>query len=135
MLSHPLLDDAPARASPSVAAQQRRPWLLIIACVLFGTIGPLHQLFSGVHDVFPELLTGAINAVALAALSIALASAIDRLASIVGDHRGSVLAASLANVVELVFSLLALKQGMLRFVQVTLLGTVLTNCLVAPGVC
>jgi Ca2+:H+ antiporter len=124
-LSEPLLgkDKASVRGSASSL------WLRIVAVVM-GLSGPA-AAFLGM----PDLLVASFNVVALVVLAILLASAVEQLAHVAGPVVGSLIATTLSNVVALTLSLVALRRGMLRFVQVNLLGSVVSSCLLIPGVC
>mmetsp|Transcript_20264 Transcript_20264/g.64528 ORF Transcript_20264/g.64528 Transcript_20264/m.64528 type:complete len:188 (-) Transcript_20264:1243-1806(-) len=82
----------------------------------------------------PTLVVFVSTAVALLVLSEQLAAAALRLASLAGDTYGGLVTATLSNSVEFLISVLALRKQMLRFVQVTLLGSVLFGSLLVPGV-
>ena len=123
-LSEPLLGkDKAVRGSASSI------WLRIVA-VAMGVSGPA-AAFIGM----PDLLVASFNVVALVALAILLASAVEQLAHVAGPVVGSLIATTLSNVVALTLSLVALRRGMLRFVQVNLLGSVVSSCLLIPGIC
>jgi len=98
--------------------------------LLTASLGPAARLLQA-----DKLMIMLLNLASIVALAILLAGSVERLAKRIGALGGSLLVATLANVVELIFSLLALQDGNLRFVQVTLLGTVLTNLLLIPGIC
>uniref|UniRef100_A0A7S0Q366 Sodium/calcium exchanger membrane region domain-containing protein n=1 Tax=Coccolithus braarudii TaxID=221442 RepID=A0A7S0Q366_9EUKA len=122
----------PAATEPLLPNTQSRaptwPWAESVCVLAVGAAGPLSAWLRA-----PDVVVASITLAGLLILAIALAAVIESLAHMVGDVRGSIITASLANVVELVLSLVALRNGMLRFVQVNLLGTVLTSCLLIPG--
>lgn len=121
-LAEPLLREAPAKEVPAWR------WSDSAVVSIVGVAGPLVAWLQA-----PDLIVAGLNSAALLLLAIALAAVIELLAQMVGDVHGSLITASLANIVELALSLVALRQGMLRFVQINLLGTVLTSCLLVPG--
>ena len=121
-LAEPLLPPSRTGSQPTWR------WRDVALVAAVGVLGPLSA-----HVALPDTAVAGLNAAALLVLAIALAAVIEHLAHLVGDVHGSLISASLANVVEFALSLVALRQGMLRFVQVSLLGTVLTSCLLIPG--
>ena len=121
-LAEPLLPPSHTGSQPTWR------WRDVALVAVVGVLGPLSA-----HVALPDTAVAGLNAAALLVLAIALAAVIEHLAHLVGDVHGSLISASLANVVEFALSLVALRQGMLRFVQVSLLGTVLTSCLLIPG--
>ena len=126
-LSEPLLgkDNASAPGRGAAPSLQLR-----ISAVLMGVSGPA-SAFLGM----PDLLVASLNTGGIVALAILLASAVEQLAHVAGPVVGSLIATTLSNVVALTLSLVALRRGMLRFVQVNLLGSVVASCLLIPGVC
>ena len=126
-LSEPLLGKDNASAPGRGAAPSLR---LRISAVLMGVSGPA-SAFLGM----PDLLVASLNTGGIVALAILLASAVEQLAHVAGPVVGSLIATTLSNVVALTLSLVALRRGMLRFVQVNLLGSVVASCLLIPGVC
>lgn len=52
-----------------------------------------------------------------------------------GDAFGGLLNATFGNAVELIISILALVKGELRIVQSSMLGSILSNCLLVLGMC
>ena len=126
-LSEPLLGKDAASAPGRVSAASLR---LRISAVVMGVSGPA-SAFLGM----PDLLVASLNTGAIVALAILLASAVEQLAHVAGPVVGSLIATTLSNVVALTLSLVALRRGMLRFVQVNLLGSVVASCLLIPGVC
>jgi len=128
--------DAPLLSEPQ--ARSRRVWIaslcrsIGLTQVLTGTVGLAGPL-CGMMDA-PTLVVFVVNAVALLVLSEQLAAAALRLASLAGDTYGGLVTATLSNSVEFLIAVLALRKQMLRFVQVTLLGSVLFGSLLVPGV-
>ena len=130
MLDAPLLSEPQARSRCVWIASLCRS--IGLAQVLTGTVGLAGPL-CGMMDA-PTLVVFVVNAVALLVLSEQLAAAALRLASLAGDTYGGLVTATLSNSVEFLIAVLALRKQMLRFVQVTLLGSVLFGSLLVPGV-
>jgi len=64
-----------------------------------------------------------------------LGEATEQIALRTGQAVGALLNASFGNAVELIVSILALKEGLIRVVQGSLLGSVLSNLLLVLGMC
>eukprot|EP00965_Chrysotila_dentata_P230062 6197557-Pleurochrysis_carterae.AAC.1 len=107
----------------------RRTCSLWILGVVFGTLGPISAVFEA-HDI----IVFGLNVLALIPLALLLADVVEVLAHVAGDTFGGLLSVTMSNLVELVIAVLAIRKGYLRFVQVTLLGSVLTGSLLLPGV-
>ncbi|KIO31158.1 hypothetical protein M407DRAFT_19786 [Tulasnella calospora MUT 4182] len=73
-----------------------------------------------------------LGIVPLAAL---LGFATEELALRVGQTLGGLLNATFGNAVELIIAILALTKGELRIVQASMLGSILSNCLLVLGMC
>ncbi|KAM0749515.1 calcium/proton exchanger [Meredithblackwellia eburnea MCA 4105] len=72
---------------------------------------------------------------AIVPLAALLGFATEELALRVGDTFGGLLNATFGNAVELIISILALVKGELRIVQSSMLGSILSNCLLVLGMC
>ncbi|SCV70442.1 BQ2448_1836 [Microbotryum intermedium] len=72
---------------------------------------------------------------AIVPLAALLGFATEELALRVGDALGGLLNASFGNATELIISILALVKGELRVVQSSMLGSILSNCLLVLGMC
>ncbi|ORY63667.1 Sodium/calcium exchanger protein-domain-containing protein [Leucosporidium creatinivorum] len=112
----------------SLLATARYSWLnvLLIAVPIAWAMDFSHQ---GPTTIF---VTSFIAIVPLAAL---LGFATEELALRVGDAFGGLLNATFGNAVELIISILALVKGELRIVQSSMLGSILSNCLLVLGMC
>ncbi|KAG8929488.1 hypothetical protein FRC01_004261, partial [Tulasnella sp. 417] len=72
---------------------------------------------------------------AIVPLAALLGFATEELALRVGQTLGGLLNATFGNAVELIIAILALTKGELRIVQASMLGSILSNCLLILGMC
>ncbi|KAF8600013.1 calcium/proton exchanger [Ceratobasidium sp. AG-I] len=72
---------------------------------------------------------------AIIPLAALLGFATEELAIRVGQTLGGLLNATFGNAVELIIAILALVKGELRVVQASMLGSILSNCLLVLGMC
>ncbi|CCH45353.1 Vacuolar cation/proton exchanger 5 [Wickerhamomyces ciferrii] len=77
----------------------------------------------------------ALNFLAIIPLASLLAFATEELASHVGETLGGLLNATFGNAVELIVSIIALKENQVRIVQASMLGSILSNLLLVLGCC
>lgn len=103
----------------------------IFVLLPLGVIGPLAGWFKQLGD----LATFAINLIALAPLALLLATATDELGKHTGQTFAGLINASMGNAFELIISLQALRAGLLRLLQLQLLGSILANALLLTGAC
>ena len=131
-LGEPLLQEqeAPTSNASSSTTKAAQGLIVTIASAIVSVGGPCAAWLGA-----PDMLIAALNVIALVMLAIAMASVVEKLAHVSGHVIGSLITTTLANVLELTLSMVALKGGMLRFVQVSLLGTVMTQSLLVPGIC
>ncbi|CDO95592.1 unnamed protein product [Kluyveromyces dobzhanskii CBS 2104] len=76
-----------------------------------------------------------LNFLAIIPLAAILAFATEQLSEKVGSTLGGLLNATLGNAVELIVSVIALKEGQIRIVQASMLGSLLSNLLLVLGFC
>ncbi|KAG7196196.1 Vacuolar membrane antiporter with Ca2+/H+ and K+/H+ exchange activity [Scheffersomyces spartinae] len=76
-----------------------------------------------------------INFLAIVPLASILAFATEELAEHVGETVGGLLNATFGNAVELIVSIIALKDNQIRIVQASMLGSILSNLLLVLGCC
>lgn len=76
-----------------------------------------------------------INFFAIVPLASILAFATEELAEHVGETLGGLLNATFGNAVELIVSIIALKDNQIRIVQASMLGSILSNLLLVLGMC
>ncbi|EGV64367.1 Vacuolar calcium ion transporter [Yamadazyma tenuis] len=76
-----------------------------------------------------------INFFAIVPLASILAFATEELAEHTGESIGGLLNATLGNAVELIVSIIALKDNQIRIVQASMLGSLLSNMLLVLGMC
>ncbi|SCU92570.1 LAMI_0E11078g1_1 [Lachancea mirantina] len=75
------------------------------------------------------------NFLAIIPLAAILAYATEELADKAGSTLGGLLNATLGNAVELIVSIIALREGQIRIVQASMLGSLLSNLLLVLGFC
>ncbi|QLQ79891.1 hypothetical protein HG537_0C05390 [Torulaspora globosa] len=75
------------------------------------------------------------NFLAIVPLAAILANATEELAEKAGSTIGGLLNATFGNAVELIVSVIALKEGQIRIVQASMLGSLLSNLLLVLGFC
>ena len=75
------------------------------------------------------LLTFVFNFLAIMALASLLSFATEELSKKVGQTVGGLLNASFGNATELIVSIVALKEGQIKLVQASMLGSILSNLL------
>lgn len=76
-----------------------------------------------------------INFLAIVPLASVLAFATEELSENVGETIGGLLNATFGNAVELIVSIIALKDNQVRIVQASMLGSILSNSLLVLGCC
>lgn len=87
--------------------------------------------FAGLSSTWNFVL----NFFAIIPLAAILAFATEELADKAGSTLGGLLNATLGNAVELIVSIIALKEGQIRIVQASMLGSLLSNLLLVLGFC
>lgn len=75
------------------------------------------------------------NFLAIVPLAAILANATEHLADKAGSTIGGLLNATFGNAVELIVSIIALREGQVRIVQASMLGSLLSNLLLVLGFC
>lgn len=78
---------------------------------------------------WPASLTFVLNFLAIMALASLLSFATEELSKKVGQTIGGLLNASFGNATELIVSIVALKQGQIKLVQASMIGSILSNLL------
>lgn len=78
---------------------------------------------------WPAPLTFVFNFLAIMALASLLSFATEELSKKIGQTLGGLLNASFGNATELIVSIVALRQGQIRLVQASMLGSILSNLL------
>ncbi|KAI8361460.1 Sodium/calcium exchanger protein-domain-containing protein [Mortierella sp. GBAus27b] len=76
-----------------------------------------------------------LNFIAIIPLAKLLGYATEEISISVGESLGALLNASFGNAVELIMSIIALKEGQIEVVQASVLGSVLSNLLLVLGFC
>lgn len=80
-------------------------------------------------------VTFILNFIAIIPLAALLSFATEELSAKLGQTLGGLMNATFGNAVELIVSIVALKQGEIRIVQSSMLGSILSNILLVLGCC
>lgn len=91
-------------------------------------------IVSGAANWSP-VLQFVLNFIAIIPLASLLAFATEELAIPLGQTLGGLLNATFGNAVELIVSIIALRNGEIRIVQASMLGSILSNILLGLGCC
>ena len=84
---------------------------------------------------WPPVTIFVLNFLAIIPLASLLSFATEELSAKMGDTLGGLLNATFGNAVELIVSIVALKDGEIRIVQASMLGSMLSNMLLVLGCC
>lgn len=98
--------------------------------LLFVPLGMIWGYFELSHT-----WTFIFNFLAIVPLAAILAYATEELADKAGSTVGGLLNATFGNAVELIVSIIALREGQIRIVQASMLGSLLSNLLLVLGFC
>ncbi|KAJ1555924.1 hypothetical protein HK405_010496, partial [Cladochytrium tenue] len=114
----------------SIKAALLANWYLNIAAVIFFPLGIMaHVLKWGTAASF------VLNFLAIIPLAKCLDFAVDQMTLRFGMTLGVLLDISFGNAVELILGIITLKAGLLRVLLASLIGSILSNNLLALGVC
>ncbi|CDS04987.1 hypothetical protein LRAMOSA07517 [Lichtheimia ramosa] len=94
---------------------------------------PLSLAFS--YGGAPDTVVFSLNFMAIMPLAKLLGFATEELAMMSGPTIGALLNATFGNVVELILGVIALKDGLIRVVQASVMGSILSNILLVLGFC
>ncbi|KAG0241166.1 Sodium/calcium exchanger protein-domain-containing protein [Mortierella sp. GBAus27b] len=94
---------------------------------------PLGIIADRLH--WPDVAIFILNFVAIIPLAKLLGYATEEISLRLGENLGALLNASFGNAVELILSIIALKEGKITVVQASVLGSVLSNLLLVLGFC
>ncbi|KAI9491675.1 Sodium/calcium exchanger protein-domain-containing protein [Zychaea mexicana] len=100
-----------------------------IVCVFI----PIALFFS--FSGAPATVVFTLNFIAIMPLAKLLGFATEELALMSGPTVGALLNATFGNVVELILGVIALKDGLIRVVQASVMGSILSNILLVLGFC
>ncbi|CAG8530903.1 10697_t:CDS:2 [Ambispora gerdemannii] len=115
-------------ASQSIVHVIKASWInILLVFVPLGIIS--HHLHWG------ETLTFSLNFLAIIPLAKILGLATEEIALRVGQTIGSLLNATFGNAIELIISIFAIRQGQIRVVQASMLGSIITSLLLVLGTC
>lgn len=118
----------PARALDTVwKVLKTNPVNLLLVAVPLG-------LIAGKLEWSPEVVF-TLNFLAIIPLAALLSFATEEVSAKVGETIGGLLNASFGNAVELIVSIIALREGQIRIVQSSMLGSILSNTLLVLGCC
>ncbi|ORY96892.1 Sodium/calcium exchanger protein-domain-containing protein [Syncephalastrum racemosum] len=120
-------DEAPTFVS-SFKVTATSSWFNVL--LLFVPIA-LGFSFAGASDS----VVFSLNFVAIIPLAKLLGFATEELALRTGSTIGSLLNATFGNAVELILGIIALKEGLIRVVQASVMGSILSNILLVLGFC
>ncbi|EPZ31149.1 Calcium/proton exchanger CAX domain-containing protein [Rozella allomycis CSF55] len=84
---------------------------------------------------WPPTIVFILNFIAIVPLAKLLGIATEEIAFRTSQSIGGLLNASFGNAVEMILSIVALKEGLIRVVQASLLGSILSNLLLVLGFC
>lgn len=127
--------------------QDERAWVRWPTVVLETTWEVLRSNYANVFLVFVPLgiIAGAtgwdpttifiLNFLAIIPLAGLLAFATEELSAKLGQTIGGLMNATFGNAVELIVSIVALREGQIRIVQASMLGSILSNILLVLGCC
>ncbi|ORY51541.1 calcium/proton exchanger [Rhizoclosmatium globosum] len=104
-------------------------WFNVVACIFV----PLGIISHFLH--WGDVPTFVLNVLAIIPLAKMLDYTTDQLSMRVGETMGGLLNATFGNAVELIVGVLALKDGQLRVVQASIVGSMLSNILLVLGLC
>jgi Ca2+:H+ antiporter len=101
-----------------------------VVLLVFFPLGIIAKLFS-----WGDSLVFTLNFIAIVALAKMLDLTTEQLSKRLGQTLGALVNASFGNAVELILSVMALREGLFVVVQASLLGSVLSNLLFVLGFC
>ncbi|KTW28261.1 calcium/proton exchanger [Pneumocystis jirovecii RU7] len=125
----PVESEEPLQNEYNNSCQENSTWSAY-SVALFVPLGILSGFFDWNHT-----MTFIFNFIAIIPLAAILSFLTEELSMNIGQTTGSLLNASLGNVVELIISIIALSKGQLRIVQTSMLGSILSNDLLVLGIC
>ncbi|PWY82913.1 calcium ion transporter Vcx1 [Aspergillus heteromorphus CBS 117.55] len=94
---------------------------------------PLGIIAGALHWDSTVIFT--LNFLAIIPLASLLSFATEELAAVMGQAMGGLMNATFGNAVELIVSIIALKDNQIRVVQASMLGSILSNILLVLGCC
>ncbi|RIB00282.1 Sodium/calcium exchanger protein [Gigaspora rosea] len=85
--------------------------------------------------VWSDTVVFVLNFLAIIPLADLLTFATEEIAKRAGSTVGGLLSATFGNAIELIISIIALDEGLIRVVQASILGSILSNLLLVQGFC
>lgn len=130
----------PGYESPNVAARYAAHTLNITKATLYSSPVNVLLVFVPVGIVAGALGWSAaavftLNFFAIIPLAAVLSFATEEISVRLGESLGGLLNATFGNAVELIVSIVALRQGQIEVVQSSMLGSILSNLLLVLGMC
>ncbi|CAK7264865.1 Vacuolar calcium ion transporter [Sporothrix epigloea] len=130
----------PGYDSPNVIARYSAHTLNITKATLYSSPVNVLLVFVPVGIVAGALGWGAsaiftLNFFAIIPLAAVLSFATEEISIRLGESLGGLLNATFGNAVELIVSIVALRQGQIEVVQSSMLGSILSNLLLVLGMC
>ncbi|GJJ72892.1 Ca2+:H+ antiporter [Entomortierella parvispora] len=138
-----LRNTLPPSTRSSTLLGERPPPLTILQClkaIIFSTWLNVLLVFVPLGIVADQvgwspIIVFIFNFIAIVPLAKLLGFATEEISLRLGENLGALLNASFGNAVELILSIIALKEGKIDVVQASLLGSVLSNLLLVLGCC
>ncbi|KAF9585169.1 hypothetical protein BGW38_003607 [Lunasporangiospora selenospora] len=121
-----------------MVAQERLTFLQCLKTILFATKINVLLIFIPLGIIADKLQWSAVAIFSLnfmAIIPLAKRYATEEISMRLGENLGALLNASFGNAVELILSVIALKEGKIDVVQASVLGSVLSNLLLVLGLC
>ncbi|KAF9358159.1 hypothetical protein BGX26_002376 [Mortierella sp. AD094] len=120
--------------------RQKLSLLQCLKAVIFATKINIFLVFvpAGIAAHYahaPDVVVFILNFIAIIPLAKLLGYATEEISLRLGQNLGALLNASFGNAVELILSIMALKEGKIEVVKASLLGSVLSNMLLVLGFC
>ncbi|KAI7818415.1 Sodium/calcium exchanger protein-domain-containing protein [Gamsiella multidivaricata] len=133
----------PKTDGPIIGQEHSHRQLSLLQClkaILFASKINVMLIFIPIGIVaaklhWPDVAVFILNFLAIVPLAKLLGYATEEISLRLGENLGALLNASFGNAVELILSIIALKEGKIAVVQASVLGSVLSNLLLVLGFC
>ncbi|KAI8887311.1 calcium/proton exchanger [Backusella circina FSU 941] len=130
--NRPLLGDSEVPDSPTFVSSFKVTATSSYVNLLLVFV-PIAIVFSNIHA--SDTVVFSLNFLAIIPLAKLLGFATEEIALRSGSTIGALLNATFGNAVELILGIIALKEGLIRVVQASILGSILSNVLLVLGFC
>ncbi|KAL1928302.1 hypothetical protein VTP01DRAFT_3218 [Rhizomucor pusillus] len=126
-LGYPISNEKPTWISSfrATICSSKFNWTLVFV--------PIALAFS--YGGAPATVVFTLNFIAIMPLAKLLGYSTEELALMSGPTAGALLNATFGNIVELILGIIALKDGLIRVVQASVMGSILSNILLVLGFC